>query len=193
MITPSEGDTVPNITYLRPSSTPLGLVDGLVGSGDGFIIYLAGTDTELDGGQAWLMWSAASMADDDGVTVFNPWAAVGTPGRWINTALNVTTASAVKQTQVLTAGGTKAVLAAKQPFIEIIVSGRSTTGGTTVTLPVSTFQGQEVSVKDANGDAGTYPLTVSAPSIDGSPTYVIGVNYGNASFVWNGTSWSVKI
>jgi hypothetical protein len=50
---------------------------------------------------------------------------------------------------------------------------------------------REVWIKDIGGNAGTYPITVVG-AIDGVTNYVIGSNYGGATFTWNGVEWSVK-
>jgi hypothetical protein len=68
-VNPSAADTVPNVTYLQPT----GDQPGLTGSLDGEIIYLAGLNSRLDGGQKFLMWDEASLAVQDLVNIFNPW------------------------------------------------------------------------------------------------------------------------
>jgi len=45
-------------------------------------------------------------------------------------------------------------------------------------------------VKDAGGNAGTYPLTLDcASSIDGNATYQIVYNYGSLNLRWLGNMW----
>lgn len=50
-------------------------------------------------------------------------------------------------------------------------------------------------VKDRTGSAGTNNISVTtvsgAVTIDGATTYTINVNYGSATFVWNGTTYEV--
>lgn len=192
-INPSVAGTVPNITYLQPRSTALGDVDGLVGALDGMVIYLAGLASELDGGQKWLMWVAASMQVDDGVNTFNPWAVASTPGRWINTGpASGLSPSAVTTIQVITAGGTSSIAAAITPFIQVFVKGRGSAGATTLNMPGSTFTGQSISVKDANGDAGTNNIIVVAASIDGAASDTLTFDYQERGYVWNGSEWSVS-
>jgi len=190
-INPSEADSVPNITYLQPSMTALGLIDGLVGSIDGGVIYLAGLVSELDGGQKWLMWSAASMAVDDGINVFTPWADPTKPGRWVNTAV-ATTSTPVSATQIIEAGGTSSITASVSSFNNVFVKGRAVAGATTLNLPGTAFLGQTFTVKDSNGDAGTSNIIVTAPSIDGATTDTIFGDYGERAYTWNGSEWSVS-
>lgn len=71
---------------------------------------------------------------------------------------------------------------------------KKTVGATTaVTLPANPSRGDHRVVKDGNGDAATYNITVSpaAGTIDGASTYVIAENYGAAIFEYNGTEWGV--
>lgn len=191
-INPSIAGTVPNITYLQPSSTPQGDVDGLTGALDGMVIYLAGLSSELDGGQKWLMWVAASMQVDDGVNVFTPWADPTTPGRWVNTGTPQTGPGAVVSTQIILAGGTKVVAPTTTPYVNVFILGRDTSGDTTLDLPGSTFLSQSITVKDANGDAGTNNIIVVAPSIDGAASDTLTNDYQERAYVWNGSEWSVS-
>jgi hypothetical protein len=187
-INPSVAATVPNISYLQPSSTPLGLVDGLVGANDEMLVFLAGLNTELDGGQKWLMWVAASMIADDGLNVFNPWAVSSTPGRWINAGDVINPGGIVVDIQTFAAGGTYSILPSGSNRIMVFVKGGA--GATTLNMPASTFVGQFVQVKDANGIAGTSNVTIAAPSIDGVGSFVLVANYASQSFTWNGAEWS---
>lgn len=191
-INPSEADSVPDITYLHPSSTPQGPVDGLVGSLDGAVIYLAGLASELDGGQKWLMWRAASMQVDDGVNTFCPFADATKPGRWINTGTPQSGPGAITTVQGVVAGADGEIASAVTQFITVFVKVRIAPLPMNLALPGSTFLGQQITVKDAEGDAGTYPITVGAPSIDGSPTDVLGTDYQERTYTWNGTEWSMS-
>lgn len=69
---------------------------------------------------------------------------------------------------------------------------RKTTGSaTTVTVPASPTAHVDYIVKDARGDAAANPITVNGATIDGQSSFVIPVNYGAVTLVFNGTDWSV--
>ncbi len=189
-VTPSVADPVPDITFLQPYDTPLGEVDGLIGPFDGATVILAGLVSELDGGQKWLMWDAASLTVDDGVNVFCPYANSATPGRWFNIGAPTQGAGVVIATQFIVAGTADTVTAARAPLVQVFVKTRVDPGETTVALPGATFTGQTISVKDAQGDAGTYNVVVTAPSIDGQTEFRFYANYQSQNFMWNGTEWS---
>jgi hypothetical protein len=191
-INPSVASTVPNITYLQPASTVLGLVDGLTGALDTMIIYLAGLSSALDGGQKFLMWVAASMQADDGVNTFNPWADPTTPGRWINTGTPQAGPGATVSVQTIEAGGTKDISPTVTAFVTVYIQGRSTSGATTLNLPGSTFLGQAITVKDVNGDAGTDNIIVVAASIDGAASDTLTNDFQERGYSWNGTEWSIS-
>jgi hypothetical protein len=191
-INPSEADSVPNITYLHPSVTPQGEIDGVVGSLDGAIIYLAGLASELDGGQKFLMWIATSMQVDDGINVFCPFADPTKPGRWVNTLAGGGGAIPVQSVQIILAGGTKSVGAAPTTLVRVFVLGRDVAGATTLNMPGSTFAGQTFTIKDSNGDAGASNIIVVAPSIDGATSDTLANDYAERGYTWNGTEWSIS-
>src|SRR6266576_639069 len=92
--------SVPTRTYLQAN----GSQDGLSGSTEGELIYLAGYLSELDGGQGWYMWVGASTAPDNATTVLNPWATVGRAGRWVRSESSGGGASSGNAGQIVTAG-----------------------------------------------------------------------------------------
>lgn len=186
-INPSVADPVPNVTYLQPSNGN----DGLVGPLDGAIIMLAGLSLEYDGGQKWLMWVEGSLIADDGVNTFCPFVDTSTPGRWRNIGAPTQGPGIVVTNESFNAGESSSILASISPFINCFVIQRTVDDVTTLALPAATFYGQAVMVKDAVGDATTWPITVTAPSIDGSTTFVLGTDYAEIKFVWNGLGWSV--
>lgn len=63
----------------------------------------------------------------------------------------------------------------------------------TIVLPLIPTRGDVYQVKDKTGNAGANNITISGNgiNIDGAPTYPINTNYGKATFVFNGTAWSV--
>ncbi|HYD02006.1 MAG TPA: hypothetical protein VEB22_12330 [Phycisphaerales bacterium] len=74
-----------------------------------------------------------------------------------------------------------------------VVCKLASPGAVTVTLPAG-VSGQVFTVLDGTGDAGTNNITVgttSSQTINGASTYVISVNYGVATFQFNGTQWNV--
>jgi hypothetical protein len=189
-VNPSVADTVPNINYLRPSATPLGLVDGVVGPLDGAIIGLAGTSSTFDGGQTWLMWDDDSLLADNGVTVFCPFADTGTPGRWRAISNPAAPSGPTTNVQFFEAGADYTIAASSAPFIQVFVQGRVANLETNLALPGAVTVGQVISVKDAEGDATTYNINVTAPSIDGQPAFTLYTDYQGQNFTWNGTEFS---
>lgn len=190
-VNPSVADPVPNVSYLQPISTVSGLVDGLVGPLDGAVIMLAGLSLEYDGGQKWLMWIEGSLIADDGVNTFCPFVDESTPGRWRNIGAPVQGPGIVVSNQSFNAGESSTIFASVAPFINCFVIQRTANAVTTLALPAATFYGQTVMVKDAVGDATTWPITITAASIDGATTFVLGTDYQEIKFVWNGLGWSV--
>lgn len=70
----------------------------------------------------------------------------------------------------------------------------NTTGSAiTVNLPVSPVSGDVYIIKDSTGNSATNNITVDGGiiNVDASTTYTMGVNYGSAIFIYNGSSWSV--
>lgn len=76
----------------------------------------------------------------------------------------------------------------------MLLVNKTSGSATAVTLPVSpiTFT-QTYTVKDQKGDSGTNNITVtpSSGTIDGGSSFVISTNRMAASFVFDGTNWSV--
>lgn len=168
---PSIADSVPNYSFLSPVNGQ----DGLVGSLDGGLVYVAGSLTELDGGQQWLMWSATSTALANGSTVFNPYVVTGTPGRWLTTQIAAQTAS-----QIVTSGSSVFVAPSFDGVINVAVN-KTVGSATTLILPAAPLDQQEIRVFDAKGDAGTNPITITYNS---STLAVIAVNGGSLRLVW---------
>lgn len=60
-----------------------------------------------------------------------------------------------------------------------------------IVFPVSPV-GTVFVVKDADGDASVNPITITASTtIDGAASFVINIDYGSNTFVFNGTEWNV--
>lgn len=183
---PSEANSVPNAAFLSPA----GGQDGLVGSLDGGLIYLAGNAAELDGGQQWLMWVATSMAPADQVSVFSPWVNAGVPGRWISTATRGPAAG--PSGQIITTGGAAAVLPTMQSPVNVIVN-LAVPAAVTIYLPGSPVLWQEFRVVDGYGIVAPYFITVNGNghNLAGLPSRVISNPGGLIQIVWNGTQYNV--
>lgn len=70
---------------------------------------------------------------------------------------------------------------------------RATNGVLTFSLPTAPTDSMIVVVKDAKGDAKTYPITIIDPNshtIDGATQIVLNTNYAGATLVWNSVAWS---
>lgn len=68
------------------------------------------------------------------------------------------------------------------------------TGATTITLPPSPVLGNQVFIKDTDGSAINYVITVvgaSGAKIDGNNNFRLDYAYAQARFSWSGTQWSV--
>lgn len=187
-INPSIADTVPDISYLLPSVDDTGAdIDGLVGGLDQGIVYLAGTSTQLDGGQKLLMWDADSLLPSDGVRVFCPFVDTSTPGRWLSTTVPRQNYSL----QEFEAGASYEVDGSAILFNIVLVKGRVANAQTTLVLPSNPTIGQTFQVKDAEGDAGTYNIVISAIGIDGDATNTLVADYQARSYMWNGSEYSI--
>lgn len=189
-LNPNIADSVPVAADLLPfmDSTNT-LQDGIVGALDGAVIYLAGSTSKLDGGQGWLMWQSASLAISDGVNVFCPFVDSSKPGRWIATKTEGGGPGVIVTTINTPQGSTVSIPASPAKTIIVLV-GIGSANPTNLTLPATTFDGQQIVVKDTVGAAGSFNIIVHATSVDGASTYTIQTDYGSADFVWGGTEWS---
>lgn len=190
-LNPNIADSVPVGADLLPSTDPNNQQqDGIVGSLDGAVIYLAGFATQLDGGQGWFMWVAASLKVSDGKTVFCPFVDATKPGRWIATGTPNVGPGLLITTQTFTAGASHNIVSLGGAQIcYVFVKGRSANLATTLNLPGTVTIGQQFIIKDAQGDAGTYAININGP-IDGGTADALVNNYAERSYVWNGTEFS---
>lgn len=76
-------------------------------------------------------------------------------------------------------------------FIGFALVENNTSAPITVTMPVDHPSGKRITVKDAIGNAGTYPITISGggTNIEGVSTLVLSYNYSWADLLSTGTSW----
>jgi hypothetical protein len=183
---PSEANSVPSAALLSPQ----GGQDGLVGSLDGGLIYLAGSQSELDGGQQWLMWVAASLAVADEVTVFNPWVQAGVPGRWV--ATTAAPAAMGPGGQLVTAGGAAAVMPSTFSPVNVVVQ-LAAPAAVTIYLPSAPKQWQEFRIIDGWGIVDPDYITVNGNgnNINGVPSLVITTQGGVLKMVWSGTRFNL--
>jgi len=106
------------------------------------------------------------------------------------TLTNVTingTATARTERVITAAGG---VTVASDDYI---ITMKKTVGQiTTITLPASPTTSRSIIVKDGNGDAATYNITISGngKTIDGAATFVLDRNFQAVEIVYNGTEWN---
>jgi hypothetical protein len=91
--------------------------------------------------------------------------------------------------RVVTAAGSVTVTTADY----LVIINKTVPAATIVGLPATPTAGDTYIVKDGRGDAWLNNITVtpSAGTIDGLPSYVIGIGYGGVTFVYNGTQWNV--
>jgi hypothetical protein len=69
----------------------------------------------------------------------------------------------------------------------------NTSGGNiSVTMPADPVSPQQITVKDATGNAGTHTITVAGHGgdlIEGAATIILSRNYGWVNLVWTGVQW----
>jgi hypothetical protein len=178
--------SIPNASYL---SSPDGMNDGLVGVADGALAHLAGIAATMDGGQNLIMWDADALDVPDGVTIWNPYPSLGTPGRWIaqiqpraNVSLIVATGAIIQLS----------------PATELVSVRKQTPSPTTILLPtmVNANLGQTVEIADVNGVSAAFPITVTntdgaliGPITLASNVDVINANGATHSYTPDGVGW----
>lgn len=66
-------------------------------------------------------------------------------------------------------------------------------GATTINLPGTPADNQFMVIKDANGDANVYNITIdgNGNTIDGGSTLIIGSAYGWNQLLWDGVGWNI--
>lgn len=75
----------------------------------------------------------------------------------------------------------------------VVIVNKTSGEATAVNLPSTPTNGTVFIIKDGKGDSATNNITVtpSVENIDGSANYVINVNYGSVTIVYNGTEWNI--
>jgi len=75
---------------------------------------------------------------------------------------------------------------------QAILVSNTILGPITLTLGAGAYIDQRVTIKDAAGNAGTYPITIAGPPgtlIDGNATLGIVFDYGSIDLMWLGSAW----
>lgn len=64
---------------------------------------------------------------------------------------------------------------------------------TTITFPLAPTESRSLIIKDGQGEATDFPITVdgNGQTIDGAATYEINVNWQSIEFIYNGTQWNM--
>lgn len=75
----------------------------------------------------------------------------------------------------------------------VVIFKNSGSSGITATLPSSPATNQYVLIKDGNGTANTYNITIAGNgnTIDGSSTLVVGSQRGWSALIWDATLWNI--
>jgi hypothetical protein len=76
-------------------------------------------------------------------------------------------------------------------FAGFVKVENSTSAPIIVGLPASPFAGQEITLKDTIGNAGSYPITVAGNgrTIEGAGSLAISFNYGWVDLMFTGSQW----
>lgn len=71
--------------------------------------------------------------------------------------------------------------------------GATSSAARAITLSASPQKGQRHTIKDITGTAATNNITITPASgnIDGAATFVININFGSVTVIYNGTQWNV--
>lgn len=77
--------------------------------------------------------------------------------------------------------------------IDYFIAADTTSAAVTINLNSSPNTGQNIIVKDVNGNALINNVTVNGNgnNIDGSASFTINTNYQSVTLIFNGTEWSV--
>jgi hypothetical protein len=130
-------------------------------------------------------WKVGDIAYNSSVTLggFIGWVctAGGTPGTW-TTFGTIAVTNEIRSTTISTSlvSGT-----------DHILSIGTLSGNITVTLPASPNSGDEFIIKDANGSAATYNITIdgNGHNIDANSTFIMTTDYDTVTVKYNGTKW----
>ena len=143
-------------------------------------VAVLGAVTPGDGGQGMFWWNSLSTAPDNNASVIVPFG--NTQGAWIR--LPVALPVGANTVRYVLTGTSDTAMASDS----IIAWDSPVAADKTETLPAPTTAGQTFTVKDADGNVATYPITVTtaAGSIVGDD--VIDTPFGSLTFVADGVS-----
>lgn len=79
-----------------------------------------------------------------------------------------------------------------QPDDYVITVNKTVPEITTITLPASPTESRSIIVKDGQGEATDFPITIdgNGATIDGAPTLILDVNWESVEIIYNGTEWN---
>jgi hypothetical protein len=139
---------------------------------------------------------AFSVARNTQVVTFTSMPVVPTAALGTNTTQVATTAFVAAAIGSLSQGNSGTIITGGASYLmattDCFVVVKKTIGSsTTITLPLLPSNWTSYVVKDGKGDASINQITVRGSTIDGQQSFVIAVNYGTATFIFDGTEWSV--
>ncbi len=176
--------SVPKASFL---SSPDGLNPGLTGVADGAMVHLAGITLTGDAGSLWCEWQASSLAVPDGLTIFNPWPSVNTPGRWI---------AQIPQSLGISRIVTTGAIVQLAPNTVFVAVRKTPPSVTTILLPPMTtaILGEPITIK-VDSNAATFPTTVQtvdATIIDmtSTTTDVLNQSFQARDYTPDGVQWN---
>lgn len=132
--------------------------------------------------------NTTSVITGDGTLYFNNLITNGT-GYLITTATQIAENISVGAYTVIAPSSWPHTVQPSQAVI-LVDSGTDARG---ITLHASPVTGEQVIIKDADGNASSNNITITPASgnIDGAATYVISSDYAAARLIYNGSEWSL--
>lgn len=161
-----------NSTVISGTSSPIAVNTN---SGTVANVVLSTSNTDAISGSGTLTYSDVTTLDV--LPRIAPGLALQIPGKTFNSVYPTTAPSSYPYT-VLPQDG----------FIFV-----DTSGARTINLNASPVRGQWFIIKDNVGSAAANNITVvpAAGNIDGAGSYVMNINYGSITVVYNGTQWNI--
>jgi hypothetical protein len=110
--------------------------------------------------------------------------------------INLYTVAATTQTSVYYNPGLDPVALPAGDYTVLksdVFVGATTSAARAITLPSSPQKGERHTIKDITGTAATNNITITpaAGNIDGAANFVININFGAVTLLYNGTQWNV--